>query len=405
MSGQDIVNCAKKYLGVPYVFGGTTPRGFDCSGFVKYVYAEFGHVLSRTTAEQINNGRAVSRNELQPGDLVFPNPGHVTIYIGDNHVIHAPKPGQVVKIEKLWAFWKARRIVWSPPPPPPPPPPPHRDEWLKGPLKLPPGPFPIKTILHPTGNNFDFLMGDYNHDGYLDLYCIKKRNTGSKSVEVHILSGKSNFKKWLLQTKTPHPEVDDNTTFLLGDYNLTGTLDLYCIQKRGHPCGKIYLNILKGSSRFTEWMMNVAICVDAVGDNVDLDIGDFVGDGMPDLYCITKYKEGWTKAGVLIIKARNNYQSLLMDTGSKLNASRGDSFFGITNYVGHGKKDLYVINRNPNSIGFSVVDGTCEKLFQTSLMDTGFSFSADHNCSFIVYWQKIFVIKKNGANCTEVHLL
>ena len=322
MSGQDIVNCAKKYLGVPYVFGGTTTKGFDCSGLVQHVYKEFGHVLSRTTSQQINNGWEVGRNELLPGDLVFPSSGHVTIYIGDNQVIHAPRPGQVVKIEKLWAFWRARRIIHPHPLPVPehiPSPKPQSSVFSS---KIPPGPYPIRTILHPTGDNFEFLMGDYNHDGYLDLYCIKKWFTGSKSVEVHILSGKSNYQKWLLQTKTPHPEVDENTTFLLGDYNLTGTLDLYCIKKRGHPSGKIYLDILKGSSGFREWMMNVGTCVNEVGDNVDFDIGDFVGDGMPDLYCITKHKEGWIKAQVVIIKAKDNYQSLLMDTRASLDAGK-----------------------------------------------------------------------------------
>ena len=352
MSGQDIVNYAKTFLGVPYVFGGTTPKGFDCSGLVQYVYNHFGHALSRTTREQINNGREVGRNELQLGDLVFPDSGHVTIYIGDNHVIHAPKPGQVVKIEKLWAFWRARRIIWTSPSIPHPKP------------ILPPGPYPIKTILHSTGNNFEFLMGDYNHDGYLDLYCIKKWSTGSKSVEVHILSGKSNYKKWLLQTKTPHPEVDEKTTFLLGDYNRDGTLDLYCVQKRGNPSGKIYLNILKGSSKYTEWIMNVATCVNEVGNNVDFDIGDFVGDNMPDLYCIKNNKKGPIKVDITIIKAKDNYQSLLMETGSYLDIGGDNCSFGIIDYVGHGKKDLYSIKRGNHNIGFKVVDGTCEKLFQ-----------------------------------------
>ena len=94
-----------------------------------------------------------------------------------------------------------------------------------------------------------------------------------------------------------------------------------------------------------------------------------------------------------------------MDTGSILDTSKGDDFYGITDYVGHGKKDLYVIRRSPKWIGFGVVDGTCEKLFQTFLMDTGFPFCADKNCSFIVVGQKVLVVKKNGNNCTEVHLL
>lgn len=69
------------------------------------------------------------------------------------------------------------------------------------------------------------------------------------------------------------------------------------------------------------------------------------------------------------------------------------------------EKRFYVIRRSPKWIGFNVVDGTPEKLFQTFLMETGFQFSADKDCSFIVVGQKVLVVKKNGNNCTEVHLL
>ena len=81
MSGQEIVNYAQA---VTYVLGGTSPRGFDCLGFVQYVYKHFGHALGRTTSEQIKNGREVCRAQLQLAVLVFPHPGHVTLYIGNN---------------------------------------------------------------------------------------------------------------------------------------------------------------------------------------------------------------------------------------------------------------------------------------------------------------------------------
>ena len=111
MSSSDLINFAKKFLGVPYVFGGTTPQGFDCSGFVQYVYKHaLGINISRTTQTQIKDGREVGKNELQPGDLVFTDKGHVTLYIGNNQVIHAPQTGDVVKISNLWSFWRARRI-------------------------------------------------------------------------------------------------------------------------------------------------------------------------------------------------------------------------------------------------------------------------------------------------------
>ncbi|WP_163239091.1 C40 family peptidase [Clostridium sporogenes] len=115
-SENEIVQYAKKFLGVPYVWGGTTPNGFDCSGFVQYVYAHFGKQLPRTTYTQVKCGTAVSLNNLRPGDLVFFYPGsngpdHVGIYIGNNQYIHAPHTGDHVKISYLSNCYAARRIL------------------------------------------------------------------------------------------------------------------------------------------------------------------------------------------------------------------------------------------------------------------------------------------------------
>ena len=90
--GSTVVETAKKYLGCKYVYGGTTPSGFDCSGFTQYVYKQHGVSLNRTAASQTSNGTAVSKANLQPGDLVFFGKGsisHVGIYIGGGSFIHA----------------------------------------------------------------------------------------------------------------------------------------------------------------------------------------------------------------------------------------------------------------------------------------------------------------------------
>lgn len=96
----DVLQIAYQYLGVPYVWGGTSPSGFDCSGFTQYVFARRGVYLPRTTYEQVNVGRRVSRSELRAGDLVH-FPGHVGIYIGDGMMIHAPRPGKSVETASI----------------------------------------------------------------------------------------------------------------------------------------------------------------------------------------------------------------------------------------------------------------------------------------------------------------
>lgn len=111
-TGNAVVDYAYKFLGTPYQWGGTTPSGFDCSGFTQYVFKNAAGVsLPRTTYDQINVGVAVSYNDLQPGDLVFPHTGHVGIYVGGGQMIHAPSTGDVVKVSSVYKFYTARRIL------------------------------------------------------------------------------------------------------------------------------------------------------------------------------------------------------------------------------------------------------------------------------------------------------
>jgi peptidoglycan DL-endopeptidase CwlO len=111
-----VVGIAMHYLGVPYVWGGASPRGFDCSGLVMYVFAQIGVSLPHSSYSQAAMGTPVSINQLEPGDLVFfTGASHVGIYIGGGQFIHAPHTGDVVKISSLSgyyasAFYTARRI-------------------------------------------------------------------------------------------------------------------------------------------------------------------------------------------------------------------------------------------------------------------------------------------------------
>ena len=107
VTGEQIVAKAKQYLGVPYKYGGSSPSGFDCSGFVYYVYRNLGINISRTQTVMYSQGKPVSKSDLQPGDLVFfqntykAGLSHVGIYVGDGQFIHAPQSGKVVSYSNL----------------------------------------------------------------------------------------------------------------------------------------------------------------------------------------------------------------------------------------------------------------------------------------------------------------
>ena len=119
---QDILDYAEKFLGTPYVWGGTTPDGFDCSGFVQYVFGKNGYNITRTTYTQWDNdGTPVDREDLLPGDLVYfgsgDDPSHVGIYVGDGKMIHSPRTGDVIRYSTIESgyyddcYLGARRIV------------------------------------------------------------------------------------------------------------------------------------------------------------------------------------------------------------------------------------------------------------------------------------------------------
>ena len=118
ISGAEVVEYAKQYLGYKYVAGGSSPSiGFDCSGFTIYVYKHFGISLNRSSRDQIKNGVAVSKNNLQPGDILIFNGssntsiGHVGIYVGGNDFIHAANSREGVIITSLSSSYYQKRYV------------------------------------------------------------------------------------------------------------------------------------------------------------------------------------------------------------------------------------------------------------------------------------------------------
>lgn len=115
-SGPAVAALARSLVGAPYLNGGTTPDGFDCSGFVHYVFAELGLAVPRSVREQSSMGEHVDRGHLRPGDLVFfaidgRTPSHVGIAVGADSFVHAPSSRGRVREESLnLAYWRSKFV-------------------------------------------------------------------------------------------------------------------------------------------------------------------------------------------------------------------------------------------------------------------------------------------------------
>jgi cell wall-associated NlpC family hydrolase len=120
VDGNTVVETARRYLGVRYVLGGTTPKAFDCSGFIRYVFAEHGLGMPRTAHEQAAVGIAPDQRNLEPGDLLFFYGGrgaqHIAMYIGGDSIIHASSSGHRVMLARLSGTgthrtWFGQRLI------------------------------------------------------------------------------------------------------------------------------------------------------------------------------------------------------------------------------------------------------------------------------------------------------
>lgn len=107
LAGSGVLAIASRYFGIYYRWGGTTPSGFDCSGYTGYVFRQVGIRLPRTANDQMHAVRRISRSEAQPGDLVFFTSGghayHVGIYVGGGYMFDSPRSGKTIGKHKIWS--------------------------------------------------------------------------------------------------------------------------------------------------------------------------------------------------------------------------------------------------------------------------------------------------------------
>lgn len=234
------------------------------------------------------------------------------------------------------------------------------------------------TALGRTGTDgsWQFLTGDYNRDGVRDVYAISKRG-GSGKTEVHVLDGASGFKAFSLHTATPLSASgsDETYVFALGDWDRDGAPDLFIFQRAGTGTASTEVHVLSGASNFQTWLLHTGTALSPTGggSNWKFLVGDYNRDGRPDVYALSK-NGGSGSTEVHVLSGAADYKAWLLHTGTPLAQSGSDHAwdFGLADYNGDGMPDLYAISKSgtgTRSTEVHVLSGTGN--YQTWLLHTG----------------------------------
>ena len=274
-------------------------------------------------------------------------------------------------------------------------------------------------LVQAEDGNGSFLVADFDRDGVPDLYFIKRRNTGTNSIEVHVLSGASNYQQFTLHTGTPLAQAEDaNGDFFLADFDRDGVPDLYFIKRRNTGTNSIEVHVLSGASNYQQFTLHTGTPLAQAEDaNGDFFVGHFDRDGVPDLYFIKRRNVGSNSIEVHVLSGASNYQQFTLHTGTPLaQAEDANGDFFVADFDRDGVDDLYFIKRRntgTNSIELHVVSGASN--YQQFTLHTGTSLvqAEDANGDFLLAdfdrngIPDLYFIKRRstGTNSIEVHVL
>ena len=397
-----ILDISKKWLESPYVFGGngTKPgEEVDCSRLVQQIMKELGIKITRTTKTQHKEGKEINIKDIIPGDCIYFDYGkgiqHVGLYIGDNKMIHASSTKGKVVEEDIGPYNYIKTIRRFLP----------QTQFLLQP-KYKSGEYILHTRapLNYIDKSCKFLLGDYNGNKIIDLFCIKN---GKNRTEIHILNGADNFQSFLLQVETALYMFDNEFEFTIGNYEY-GKPDIYCIKKNKTDSKTTEIYILKGDDDYKSFLYHTTTILPETDDNWTFDIGEYNNNGKFNIYCIHKYNTISKYIEIQILDGNNNYQSFLGQEIIKtsLPETKNNMEFLLRDYNKDDKLDLYCINKNGenNSTKINILSGASN--FQTFIIKEINLDKTDDNYEFCagIYggYECLFEMKKNIM--LEIHI-
>lgn len=267
----------------------------------------------------------------------------------------------------------------------------------------------LRLPIEETDSNVSFRVGDYNGDGVNDLFCIKKKVSGR--TEVHVMDGSNNFSSFLLQTRLPIEETDETVDFQLGDYNKDGKVDLYVIKK--NVVGKTEVHVLNAATGYSQFLLQIRTALGEVGSEWEFGIGDYNSDNVPDVYCINK--QGKSNTEVNVLDGGNAYQSYILnistvmertDENTKFLVGKGRFNIYPIKRVGATNTELHRM-RLENDLSDNLVSNAVELGFN---INTALEATNDKSVFAVGDYNKdtvpdLFIVKKSVAGRSEVHVL
>jgi len=194
----------------------------------------------------------------------------------------------------------------------------------------------------------------------LDLVAIKKNGTGTKSTEVHILSGASKFQDFILQTGTGLQETDDTFAFAMGKWDADSKPDLFAIKKSKTGTKSTEVHVLSGASGFKKFILQTGTGLHETDATFDFAITDWNADGRPDLVAVKKSNTSKNSTEVHVLSGASNYKNFILHSETALHRTDGTFEFAVADWTRDGRLDLVAIkkrNTGSNSTEVHIMAG------------------------------------------------
>ncbi|KAG4253131.1 HET domain-containing protein [Fusarium proliferatum] len=197
-----------------------------------------------------------------------------------------------------------------------------------------------------TATHYDFALADWDGDKVLDLVVIKKGSTDTKTTEVYILSGASNFQDIILQTGTALHETDDTWAFSMGRWNAGRKPDLFAIKKSSTGTNSTEVHVLSGASGFQKFILQTGTCLYETDDAFDFAVADWNADGCPDLVVVWKSNDSSRHSLLHVLSGASTYQDFMLHAEIPLLDTLGMYEFMVTEWTRNGRLDLVGIRKS-----------------------------------------------------------